>query len=166
MRPKVTPLPSPNPPFGSSSSLHTLVAQWGGWVQVLFIQDIDSCLYWMQYASVGRYYNCVSFPGCLTGGNQIRCPSRIKTFEEFPMTHTMYKAHPVSSIWVDLSRGQLFSDTFTVKTVEVRSLLSYVSLSVSFLFSPSSPMHIHFFIWHTGVSLHHSSHCLSGKQGD
>ncbi|PKU36101.1 vascular endothelial growth factor receptor hypothetical protein [Limosa lapponica baueri] len=41
-----------------------------------------------------RYYNCVSFPGCLTGGNQIRCPSRIKTFEEFPMTHTMYKAHP------------------------------------------------------------------------
>ncbi|KAJ6667882.1 hypothetical protein lerEdw1_016203 [Lerista edwardsae] len=41
-----------------------------------------------------RYYNCVSFPGCLTGGNQIRCPSRIKTFEEFPMTQTMYKAHP------------------------------------------------------------------------
>ncbi|XP_044310047.1 vascular endothelial growth factor receptor 3 isoform X1 [Varanus komodoensis] len=40
-----------------------------------------------------RYYNCVSFPGCLTGGNQIRCPSRIKTFEEFPMTQTMYKAH-------------------------------------------------------------------------
>ncbi|XP_034258509.1 vascular endothelial growth factor receptor 3 isoform X1 [Pantherophis guttatus] len=41
-----------------------------------------------------RYYNCVSFPGCLTGGNQIRCPSRLKTFEEFPMTQTMYKAHP------------------------------------------------------------------------
>ncbi|XP_010212853.1 PREDICTED: vascular endothelial growth factor receptor 3 isoform X3 [Tinamus guttatus] len=46
------------------------------------------------HSLAARYYNCVSFPGCLTGGNQIRCPSRIKTFEEFPMTHTMYKAHP------------------------------------------------------------------------
>nr|XP_033782894.1 vascular endothelial growth factor receptor 3 isoform X2 [Geotrypetes seraphini] len=41
-----------------------------------------------------RYYNCVSFPGCFTGGNQIRCPSRVKTFEEFPMTCTSYKSHP------------------------------------------------------------------------
>ncbi|KAM4748526.1 vascular endothelial growth factor receptor 3 [Rhinophrynus dorsalis] len=41
-----------------------------------------------------RYYNCVSFPGCFTGGNQIRCPSRLKTFEEFPMTHMAYKGHP------------------------------------------------------------------------
>ncbi|XP_075458175.1 vascular endothelial growth factor receptor 3 isoform X2 [Ascaphus truei] len=40
-----------------------------------------------------RYYNCVSFPGCFTGGNQIRCPSRLKTFEEFPMTHMTYKGH-------------------------------------------------------------------------
>ncbi|XP_048347048.1 vascular endothelial growth factor receptor 3 isoform X1 [Sphaerodactylus townsendi] len=46
------------------------------------------------HSIAARYYNCVSFPGCLTGGNQIRCPSRIKTFEEFPMTQTMYKAHP------------------------------------------------------------------------
>ncbi|KAK2540761.1 Flt4 [Columba livia] len=46
------------------------------------------------HSLAARYYNCVSFPGCLTGGNQIRCPSRIKTFEEFPMTHTMYKTHP------------------------------------------------------------------------
>ncbi|XP_068134509.1 vascular endothelial growth factor receptor 3 isoform X2 [Hyperolius riggenbachi] len=41
-----------------------------------------------------RYYNCVSFPGCFTGGNQIRCPSRLKTFEEFPMTHVAHKGHP------------------------------------------------------------------------
>ncbi|XP_044137054.1 vascular endothelial growth factor receptor 3 isoform X1 [Bufo gargarizans] len=41
-----------------------------------------------------RYYNCVSFPGCFTGGNQIRCPSRLKTFEEFPMTNVMHKGHP------------------------------------------------------------------------
>ncbi|XP_069510189.1 vascular endothelial growth factor receptor 3 isoform X4 [Ambystoma mexicanum] len=40
-----------------------------------------------------RYYNCVSFPGCFTGGNQIRCPSRVKTFEEIPMTHIPYKNH-------------------------------------------------------------------------
>uniref|UniRef100_A0A452J0L7 Vascular endothelial growth factor receptor 3 n=1 Tax=Gopherus agassizii TaxID=38772 RepID=A0A452J0L7_9SAUR len=46
------------------------------------------------HSLAARYYNCVSFPGCLTGGNQIRCPSRIKTFEEFPMTHTTYKTHP------------------------------------------------------------------------
>ncbi|XP_053319585.1 vascular endothelial growth factor receptor 3 isoform X2 [Spea bombifrons] len=41
-----------------------------------------------------RYYNCVSFPGCFTGGNQIRCPSRLKTFEEFSMAHVSYKNHP------------------------------------------------------------------------
>lgn len=41
-----------------------------------------------------RYYNCVSFPGCFTGGNQIRCPSRLKTFEEFPMTNVTHKGHP------------------------------------------------------------------------
>ncbi|CAN2387230.1 Belongs to the protein kinase superfamily. Tyr protein kinase family. CSF-1 PDGF receptor subfamily [Pristimantis euphronides] len=43
-----------------------------------------------------RYYNCVSFPGCFTGGNQIRCPSRLKTFEEFPMTNVMHKGQPDS----------------------------------------------------------------------
>lgn len=32
---------SQNPPFGSSASLCTSVAQRGGWVEVLFIQDID-----------------------------------------------------------------------------------------------------------------------------
>ncbi|XP_071988595.1 vascular endothelial growth factor receptor 3-like isoform X2 [Engystomops pustulosus] len=41
-----------------------------------------------------RYYNCVSFPGCFTGGNQIRCPSRLKTFEEFPMTNVAHKGQP------------------------------------------------------------------------
>ncbi|KAG9490903.1 hypothetical protein GDO78_006304 [Eleutherodactylus coqui] len=41
-----------------------------------------------------RYYNCVSFPGCFTGGNQIQCPSRLKTFEEFPMTNMIHKGHP------------------------------------------------------------------------
>ncbi|XP_063784597.1 vascular endothelial growth factor receptor 3 isoform X2 [Pseudophryne corroboree] len=40
-----------------------------------------------------RYYNCVSFPGCFTGGNQIHCPSRLKTFEEFPMTNVTHKGH-------------------------------------------------------------------------
>uniref|UniRef100_H3AXI0 Vascular endothelial growth factor receptor 3 n=1 Tax=Latimeria chalumnae TaxID=7897 RepID=H3AXI0_LATCH len=43
----------------------------------------------------GRYYNWAPFPACLTGGNQIRrYPSRIKTFEEFPMEHTSSKTHP------------------------------------------------------------------------
>lgn len=41
-----------------------------------------------------RYYNCVSFPGCLARGTQ--GPSRMKTFEEFPMTPTNYKASVVS----------------------------------------------------------------------
>ncbi|XP_075066135.1 vascular endothelial growth factor receptor 3 isoform X2 [Mixophyes fleayi] len=41
-----------------------------------------------------RYYNCVSFPGCFTGGNQIHCSSRVKTFEEFPMTNVPHKGHP------------------------------------------------------------------------
>lgn len=41
-----------------------------------------------------RYYNCVSFPSCLARGTQ--GPSRMKTFEEFPMTPTTYKASVVS----------------------------------------------------------------------
>lgn len=117
--------------------IHYLVAQWGGWVQVLFTQDIDSCLYWILCASVGRYYNCVSFPGCLTGGNQIRCPSRIKTFEEFPMTHTMYKAHPVSSISVDLSEGQSFLMSLLLRLwKEDHSYLMSVCLCHSCLVHP------------------------------
>lgn len=38
----MTLFPSQNPSFGSSTSLQTLVAQRGGQVQILFIQDIDS----------------------------------------------------------------------------------------------------------------------------
>ncbi|XP_015427020.1 PREDICTED: vascular endothelial growth factor receptor 3 [Myotis davidii] len=40
--------------------------------------------------SRGEYYNCVSFPGSLARGTQ--GTSRMKTFEEFPMTPTTYKA--------------------------------------------------------------------------
>uniref|UniRef100_UPI00398F23D0 vascular endothelial growth factor receptor 3 n=1 Tax=Pristiophorus japonicus TaxID=55135 RepID=UPI00398F23D0 len=40
--------------------------------------------------SIGpRYYNCVSFIGHISGGSQIKCPSRVKTFEDIPMEHTM-----------------------------------------------------------------------------
>lgn len=42
-----------------------------------------------------RYYNCVSFPGCLAGGVQAQGPSGVKTFEEFPMMPTAYKASGV-----------------------------------------------------------------------
>lgn len=41
-----------------------------------------------------RYYNCVPFPGSLARGTQ--GSSRTKTFEEFPMTPTTYKASVVS----------------------------------------------------------------------
>lgn len=46
--------------------------------------------------SAHRYYNCVSFPGCLARGTQTQGSSRMKTFEEFPMTPTTYKASVVS----------------------------------------------------------------------
>lgn len=45
-----------------------------------------------------RYYNCVSFPGCLARGTQTQGPFRMKTFEEFPMTLTTYKASVVSGV--------------------------------------------------------------------
>ncbi|XP_021098280.1 vascular endothelial growth factor receptor 3 isoform X2 [Heterocephalus glaber] len=44
------------------------------------------------HSLAARYYNCVSFPGCLARGTQTQGPSRMKTFEEFPMTPTTYKA--------------------------------------------------------------------------
>ncbi|XP_051023568.1 vascular endothelial growth factor receptor 3 [Acomys russatus] len=44
------------------------------------------------HSLAARYYNCVSFPGCLTRGIQTPGSSRMKTFEEFPMTPTTYKA--------------------------------------------------------------------------
>lgn len=44
------------------------------------------------HSLAARYYNCVSFPGCLTRGTQTPGSSRMKTFEEFPMTPTTYKA--------------------------------------------------------------------------
>lgn len=43
-----------------------------------------------------RYYNCVSFPGCPARGTQTQGSSRMKMFEEFPMTPTTYKASVVS----------------------------------------------------------------------
>ncbi|XP_054980520.1 vascular endothelial growth factor receptor 3 [Sorex araneus] len=45
-----------------------------------------------RHSLAARYYNCVSFPGCLARGPQTQEPSRMKTFEEFPMTPTTYKA--------------------------------------------------------------------------
>lgn len=45
-----------------------------------------------------RYYNCVSFPGCLARGTQTQGSSRMKTFEEFPMTPATYKAIVVSGV--------------------------------------------------------------------
>nr|XP_036857962.1 vascular endothelial growth factor receptor 3 isoform X3 [Manis javanica] len=45
-----------------------------------------------RHSLAARYYNCVSFPGCLPRGTQSQGPSRMKTFEEFPMTPTTYKA--------------------------------------------------------------------------
>ncbi|XP_012886470.1 PREDICTED: vascular endothelial growth factor receptor 3 [Dipodomys ordii] len=45
-----------------------------------------------RHSLAARYYNCVSFPGCLARGAQTEGSSRMKTFEEFPMTPTTYKA--------------------------------------------------------------------------
>ncbi|XP_032320749.1 vascular endothelial growth factor receptor 3 isoform X1 [Camelus ferus] len=45
-----------------------------------------------RHSLAARYYNCVSFPGCLARGTQTQGPSRMKTFEEFPMTPMTYKA--------------------------------------------------------------------------
>uniref|UniRef100_A0A8C9GGP9 Vascular endothelial growth factor receptor 3 n=1 Tax=Piliocolobus tephrosceles TaxID=591936 RepID=A0A8C9GGP9_9PRIM len=44
------------------------------------------------HSLAARYYNWVSFPGCLARGTQTRGSSRMKTFEEFPMTPITYKA--------------------------------------------------------------------------
>lgn len=56
-----------------------------------------------------RYYNCVSFPGCLARGTQTQGSSRMKTFEEFPMTPTTYKASVVSGELGLCTPGQAFS---------------------------------------------------------
>ncbi|XP_067900114.1 vascular endothelial growth factor receptor 3 isoform X1 [Heterodontus francisci] len=40
--------------------------------------------------SIGpRYYNCVSIPGHISGEHQIKCPSRVKTFEDVPLEQTV-----------------------------------------------------------------------------
>lgn len=52
----------------------------------------DSPLSLHQHSLAARYYNCVSFPGCLARGTQTQGSSRMKTFEEFPMTPATYKA--------------------------------------------------------------------------
>ncbi|KAF6081174.1 fms related receptor tyrosine kinase 4 [Phyllostomus discolor] len=46
----------------------------------------------LQHSVAARYYNCVAFPGSLARGAQTQGASRMKTFEEFPMTPTTYKA--------------------------------------------------------------------------
>ncbi|ERE67633.1 vascular endothelial growth factor receptor [Cricetulus griseus] len=53
-----------------------------------------------ELASPAIYYNCVSFPGCLTRGTQTPSSSRMKTFEEFPMTPTTYKASVLTAIFL------------------------------------------------------------------
>ncbi|NP_032055.1 vascular endothelial growth factor receptor 3 precursor [Mus musculus] len=44
------------------------------------------------HSLAARYYNCVSFPGRLARGTKTPGSSRMKTFEELPMTPTTYKA--------------------------------------------------------------------------
>ncbi|GAB1296003.1 Vascular endothelial growth factor receptor 3 [Apodemus speciosus] len=44
------------------------------------------------HSLAARYYNCVSFPGRLARGTKTQGASRMKTFEELPMTPTTYKA--------------------------------------------------------------------------
>lgn len=44
------------------------------------------------HSLAARYYNCVSFPGRLVRGTKAPGSSRMKTFEELPMTPTTYKA--------------------------------------------------------------------------
>nr|XP_058139198.1 vascular endothelial growth factor receptor 3 isoform X2 [Dasypus novemcinctus] len=45
-----------------------------------------------RHSLAARYYNCVSFPGCLARETQTQSSSRLNTFEEFPMAPTTYKA--------------------------------------------------------------------------
>ncbi|XP_072870126.1 vascular endothelial growth factor receptor 3-like isoform X2 [Chlorocebus sabaeus] len=44
-----------------------------------------------RHSLAARYYNWVSFPGCLARGTHTHGSSRMKTFEEFPMTPMTYK---------------------------------------------------------------------------
>ncbi|GCB61339.1 hypothetical protein scyTo_0012898, partial [Scyliorhinus torazame] len=40
--------------------------------------------------SIGpRYYNCVAFPGHISGESQIKCPARVKTFEDVPAEQSL-----------------------------------------------------------------------------
>lgn len=84
-----------------------------------------------------RYYNCVSFPGCLARGTQ--GPSRMKTFEEFPMTPTNYKASVVSGrgihtpdqgLWV-LSAGRQMVGTPKARDRNQLRKGRYLSLETS-----------------------------------
>ncbi|KAI6048731.1 vascular endothelial growth factor receptor 3 [Marmota monax] len=45
-----------------------------------------------RHSLAARYYNFVSFPGYLARGTQTQGAPKMKTFEEFPMTPTTYKA--------------------------------------------------------------------------
>uniref|UniRef100_A0A452QIW7 Vascular endothelial growth factor receptor 3 n=1 Tax=Ursus americanus TaxID=9643 RepID=A0A452QIW7_URSAM len=55
-------------------------------------RELSGAHFFSSLFSAHRYYNCVSFPGCLARGTQTQGSSRMKTFEEFPMTPTTYKA--------------------------------------------------------------------------
>ncbi|XP_058524851.1 vascular endothelial growth factor receptor 3 isoform X2 [Ochotona princeps] len=65
----------------STTALHVVEAD---------VEDSPPSLH--RHNLAARYYNCVSFPGCLAGGVQAQGPSGVKTFEEFPMMPTAYKA--------------------------------------------------------------------------
>lgn len=92
-----------------------------------------------------RYYNCVSFPGCLARGTQ--GPSRMKTFEEFPMTPTNYKASAVSGrgfrtqdqgLWA-LSAGRQMVGTSQARDRNQLSKGRHLSLEIQLCLSTSGP---------------------------
>ncbi|XP_055286716.1 vascular endothelial growth factor receptor 3 isoform X2 [Moschus berezovskii] len=82
-------------PHGSQSSEEGSFLQASTTAMHITEMDADtegSPLSLHQHSLAARYYNCVSFPGCLARGTQTQGSSRMKTFEEFPMTPTTYKA--------------------------------------------------------------------------
>ncbi|XP_028669590.1 vascular endothelial growth factor receptor 3 [Erpetoichthys calabaricus] len=44
-------------------------------------------------AMAGRYYNCLSFSGCLNATFPVHGHGRVKTFEEYPLEQTSHKTH-------------------------------------------------------------------------
>ncbi|KAM5217470.1 vascular endothelial growth factor receptor 3 isoform 6-T6 [Hipposideros larvatus] len=77
-------------PCGSSSEEGSFLQASTVALHVPEADDAEESSPWSLHSLASRYYNCVSFPGYLARGTQ--GPSRMKTFEEFPMTPTTYKA--------------------------------------------------------------------------